>query len=240
MPEAHERSAAPQEVAAQLQQSGGCGAATPASILAHGWWRVVSRCGWRVFEDRLLGEAAAVAFYALLAVFPALAALVTLCGLFVDPDAAAKALQALAGQLPAGTAEVARDSLGRMAAVGGEQFGLAAALVVGALWSAAAATLQLFGALNVAYREPETRGLVRLIGTALLFALGAMAFVALALGGVLGIPLALSAYAGPDGGTIRLLHLLRWPLLVAVVLVALALAYRHGPCCAVPAHAGDG
>src|SRR3712207_7647378 len=49
------------------------------------------------------------------------------------------------------------------------------------------------GALNVAYGEREGRGLVRLIGTALLFALGAMAFVALALGGVLGVPVALGA-----------------------------------------------
>ena len=69
------------------------------------WQQVLRRCIWRVFEDRLLGEAAAVAFYAQLAVFPALAALVTLCGLFIDPEMAAGGLQALAGLLPAGAAE---------------------------------------------------------------------------------------------------------------------------------------
>jgi membrane protein len=185
-------------------------------------------------EDRLLGEAAAVAFYALLAVFPGLAALVTLCGLFVDPETAAQKLQALAGMLPAGTAEVARDALGRMAAVGGGQIGLALALAAGALWSAAAAALQLIGALNVAYGEREGRGLIRLIGTALLFALGAVAFVALALGGVLGVPVAFGAAAGVGGGADRLLRILRWPLLLVTVSVALALAYRHGPCRACP------
>jgi membrane protein len=69
-----------------------------------------------VFDDRLLGEAAAVAFYALLAAFPALAALVSLCGLFVGPEDAAGSFQALAGALPAGTEEVVRDVLGRTAA----------------------------------------------------------------------------------------------------------------------------
>jgi membrane protein len=234
MPEAHERSAASCGATVRVRPGDGRGAATPACIPARGWRQVLRRCVWRVFEDRLLGEAAAVAFYALLAVFPGLAALVTLCGLFVDPEAAAQKLQALAGMLPAGSAEVARDALARMAAVGGGQVALALALAAGALWSAAAATLQLVGALNVAYGEREGRGLVRLIGTALLFALGAMAFVALALGGVLGVPVALGAAAGAGGGADRLLRVLRWPLLLVGVSVALALAYRHGPCRACP------
>lgn len=192
---------------------------------------MLRRCAWRVFDDRLLGEAAVVAFYALLAVFPALAALVTLCLLFVDPEAAAASLQALAGMLPAGTAEVARDALGRMAALGGGRVGLASTLAAAALWSAAAAALQLFGALNVAYGERETRSLVRRCANAVLFALGAMAFVALALGGV---PLALGAAAGPGGAMDWLLRFLRWPVLLAVVSIALALAYRHGPCRVCP------
>ena len=139
----------------------------------------------------------------------------------------------MAGMLPAGTAEVARDTLGRMAALGSGRAGLAAALAAAALWSAAAAALQLFGALNVAYGEREMRGLVRRCATAVLFALGAMAFVALAIGGVLGVPLALGANAGSESGA-GLLHLLRWPLLLGVLSVALSLTYRHGPCRACP------
>ena len=233
MPDVHERSATFQNATTPVRLGEGYGAATPAYIPARGWAQVLRRCFWRVFEDRLLGEAAAVAFYALLAVFPALAAVVTLCGLVADPEAVAEGLRALMGMLPAGTAEVARDALERIAAVGGGRAGLAVALAAGALWSATAAALQLFGALNVAYGEREERGIVRLGGTAVLFALGAMAFVALALGGVLGVPLALGAQAGPGGGG-DLLRLLRWPLLLAVVSVALALACRHGPCRACP------
>ena len=234
MPEAYEQSASLHAATARARTSEGQGASTPARIPVHGWRQVLRRCAWRVFEERLLGEAAAVAFYALLAVFPALAALVTLCGLFVDPEAAAASLQSLAGMLPAGTAEVARDALERIGTAGGGRTGLAAALAAGALWCAAAAALQLFGALNVAYGERETRGLVRLCVTAVLFALGAVAFVGLALGGVLAVPVALGANAGPGGIMDGLLRLLRWPLLLAVVSVALAFAYRHGPCRACP------
>lgn len=229
MPETYELSAGTPAASLQARPGDIREAATPSRIPLRGWWQVLRRCCWRVFEERLLGEAAAVAFYALLAVFPALAALVTLCGLFVDTEAVAGSLQALTGMLPAGTAEVARDALGRMAALGGGRVSLAATLAAGALWSATAAALQLFGALNVAYRERETRSFVRCCGTAVLFALGAMAFVALALGGVLGVPLALGTHAGPGGAVDWMLRFLRWPVLLAVVSVTLALAYRHGP-----------
>src|SRR3954468_21609065 len=155
MPEAYERNTDPPVATARTRPSEGRGASTPACIPVRGWRQVLRRCAWRVFQERLLGEAAAVAFYALLAVFPALAALVTLYGLFVDPEAAAASLQSLAGMLPAGTAEVARDALGRIGTAGGGRIGLAAALAAGALWCATAAALQPFGALNVAYGERE-------------------------------------------------------------------------------------
>ena len=75
MSETYEHSADVSAANAQAVAGEGRGAATPACIPVRGWRQVLRRCAWRVFDDRLLGEAAAVAFYALLAVFPALAAL---------------------------------------------------------------------------------------------------------------------------------------------------------------------
>ncbi len=142
----------------------------------------------------MLGEAAAVAFYALLALFPAMAALVWLCG-NLGPGAGAAA---------AGTA----------------------------LWGGTAAA-QLFGALNAAYGERESRGPLRLYGTALLFALGAGAFVLVALAAI-AVPAALGAQAGSEGDADTVLRLGRWPVLLVAVSVVLALAYRHGPSRAGP------
>jgi len=207
----------------------GQGQCTPAHIPRFGWGQVLRRCCCRVIEQRLLGEAAAVAFYAILAVFPALAALVSLCGVVIDPAEAAERFQGLAGMLPAGSADMVGQVLGRTAAHGGGRLGLGVGLAAAALWSATAAAMQLFGALNLAYGEAESRRLLRLTCTALLFAVGAMAFVALALGGVLAVPAALGAQAGKDGSIDQLLRLLRWPVLLAAVFIALAFTYRHGP-----------
>lgn len=179
---------------------GGQGVPTPARISASGLGQVLRRCCLRVFEQRLLGEAAAVAFYALLAVFPALAALISLCGLAIDPATAAERLQGLASMLPAGSGQMVGQVLDRTATHGG-RLGLGIGLAAAALWSATAASMQMFGALNLAYGEAESRRLLPLCGTALLFALGAMAFVALALGGVLAVPAALGAQAGQGGDT---------------------------------------
>lgn len=207
---------------------------TPAPLSSSSWGQVLRRCFRRVIDQRLLGEAAAVAFYAILAVFPALAALVSLCGVVIDPVKAAERFQGWAGMLPAGPADMVGQVLGRTADHGGGRLGMGVGLAGAALWSATAAAMQLFGALNLAYGEAESRRLLRLTGTALLFAVGAMAFVALALGGVLAVPAALGAQAGIGGSMDQFLRFLRWPILLAAVFIALALAYRHGPSRACP------
>ena len=81
------------DVVAAARPDEGCGVAALSGISARGWREVLRRTVLRVFEARLLGEAAAVAFYALLALFPAAAALVWLCGLLADPPAAAERLR---------------------------------------------------------------------------------------------------------------------------------------------------
>ncbi|WP_161993665.1 YihY/virulence factor BrkB family protein [Muricoccus nepalensis] len=208
------------------------GRVTPPSDLSpRRWWGLLRRTGVQVFEKRLLGEAAAVAFYALLTVFPALAALIWLCGTFVDPAAATQGLRDTAsGLLPAGAAEVAGELLGRLADLQGGGFGKAtvAAVVGAALWGAVAAAAQLFGALNVAYGELESRSLLRLCGEALLFAVGAAAFIVVVLAVIL-LPARLADEAGAEGMEQVLLHLARWPVLLAAVALGLALTYRHGP-----------
>lgn len=234
MPSKHPRTAAFREAAAGLPLEARR-APPPARIPLLGWRQVLWRCVRRIYDERLLGEAAAVSFYALLAVFPALASLVLLSGMVVDPTTAAKQLQGFAGSLPAGASEVVGEVLERAAAHGSGRLGLGASLAAAALWSATAATTQLFGALNLIYRVPESRSLVRMIGTALLVALGAMVFIALALGGVVALPVALGNQAGADDvGIGWLLRLLRWPALLILVSIALAHVYRHGPSRASP------
>jgi membrane protein len=226
-----DRESARLETMAGARPDGGCGAAAPSGIPPRGWRAVLRRTSLRAFENRLLGEAAAVAFYTLLALFPAMAALAWLCGLLADPAAAAERLRGVAfGALPAGAAEVAGELLGRFAARpgGGLGPGAGAAAIGTALWGGTAAAAQLFGALNAAYGERESRGLLRLHAVALLFALGAGTFIVLALAAI-AVPAALGAQAGAGSGADTVLRLGRWPVLLVAVSVGLAVAYRYGP-----------
>jgi membrane protein len=192
---------------------------------------VLRRTITQVFEKRLLGEAAAVAFYALLTIFPAMAALIWLFGQSVEPAQAAQQLRdTAAGILPSGAAEVAGELLGRLAAFRDSGFGpgTAAAVIGAACWGGTATAAQLFGALNAAYGEREGRSLLRLYAVALLFAISAAAFIVLALGTIL-VPAMLADQAGTGGKADTVLLLGRWPVLLAAVSFGLALTYRHGP-----------
>ena len=85
-------------------------AETPAEIPARGWKDIA----WRVYDqftqDRVMSVAAGVTYYALLALFPAVAALVSIYGLFADPGTIESNLSALAGVLPGGALEIIGES----------------------------------------------------------------------------------------------------------------------------------
>ena len=110
-----------------------------------------------------MAVAAGVTFYALLALFPALAALVSIYGLFADPATIQEHLNTLSGVLPGGALEVVGEQVKRIASKGGGAlgFGFVFGLAV-SLWSANAGMKAVFDALNIVYDEEEKRSFVRL------------------------------------------------------------------------------
>jgi membrane protein len=173
--------------------------------------------------------AAGVTFYALLAIFPALAALVSLYGLFADPATIASHLQTLAGVLPGGGLEVIGGEINRIAAQQNSTLGVT--FLTGwavSLWSANAGIKALMDALNLVVEAEERRGFFRLNAVSLAFTVGAILFVLLAIAGMVIVPLALHFLGVPDTPAI-LVKILRWPLFLVVVAIALAILYRHGP-----------
>ncbi len=207
----------------------GRSADTPGEIPARGWGDILLRT-WRAFEeDRILLVAAGVTFYAMLALVPALAAFLSLYGLFSDASRVAGQIDDLSGLLPGGALEILRDQATRIASQGGGTLSLAffTTLAV-SLWSANAGVKAIFDALNVAYDEREKRGFVALNAQSLLLTLGAIAFLILALAGLAVVPLLLATVGlGPLTGA--LITWGRWPLLLVAILGALAVLYRFGP-----------
>jgi len=172
---------------------------------------------------------AGTTFYSLLAIFPALAALVAVYGLFSDPAAITKHLDQISGILPGGAIDVAKDQLTRVASKGSQTLGLTFVIGLAAsLWSANAAMKALFDTLNIIYGEREKRGFVKLNAVSLSFTVGGIAFVLLALGGVVVIPVALK-YVGLSDFADLLLRIARWPVMFVVISLALAVIYRYGP-----------
>lgn len=217
----------PADVSRTLQDPGERGrrADTPSEIPAKGWKDIA----WRVYEgmqnDRVLLIAAGVTFYSLLAAFPAIAAGVAIYGLIADPHKINEQLALLAGFIPDGAVQVIGDQIKRLLEQGTKTLGFA--LIVGlavSLWGANAATKAVFDALNVIYGESEKRSFVRLNLYSLTFTLGAILVLLLAAGSVVVVPALLAAL-----GIESLLALLRWPILLLAILIALACLYRYGP-----------
>ena len=95
-------------------------------------------------------------FFGLLAVFPAVTALVSFYGLFADPSTIGANLQTLSLMLPDGSFQIVQDQIGRVLAKGNTTLGATFVLGLGfALWSANAGIKSLFDALNLVNKEPE-------------------------------------------------------------------------------------
>jgi len=202
---------------------------TPSPIPGRGWQDVLLSIWHGISEDRILLVAAGVAFYAILALFPGIGAIVSIYGLFADPGTIAAHLDTLSGFAPSGAVDVLREQLTRLAhqdrtALG---FGFALGLAI-ALWSANAGISALFDALNVVYEEKEQRSLVRYYAKTLAFTAGAVILVVLALAVLVALPLVLDHIPNP-GATAVLLKVVRWPILLALVALALSIIYRYGP-----------
>jgi membrane protein len=193
------------------------------------WKNIVRRVAKNVSKQRIVLVAAGVTFYTLLAIFPAIAALVALYGLVADPAIIGQHVENLSGLLPGGAIDVLRDQITRIAAEPRGTLGLTfvAGLAV-SLWSANGGVKALFDALNVVYVEREKRGFVRLTAVSLAFVAGGILFLLVAVAAVIAVPVALRHLGIPPLGK-TIVSIVRWPILFAVAALIIAFVYRFGP-----------
>jgi membrane protein len=201
----------------------------PLRIPFAGWTDILWRTYVRTGEDRLLATAAGVVFFGLLAIFPAVTALVSCYGLFVTPSTIGANLQTLALMLPEGSFQIVQDQIARVLDKG--NIALGATFLFGlalAVWSANAGVKSVIDALNVVYEKREKRGFVRLNLLSLAFTTGGLAALLLMVGAVVALPLALD-HLGLEPESRIIVALARWPLLFVVLVAALGILYRFGP-----------
>lgn len=183
----------------------------------------------RISEDRVLAIAAGVTFYALLAVFPAIAATVSVYGLVADLKMINTDLSSLGTFLPGGAISIVGEQIKRVASNNHNTLGFAVLLGIAiSIWSANAGVKAMFDALNIILKENEKRSFVRLNLTSLAFTIGGLVVGLLAVAFVLGAPAVLQ-HIGLGALLHSLLDIGRWPLLWAALALAIALLYRFGP-----------
>jgi membrane protein len=174
--------------------------------------------------------AAGVTYYVLLALFPGIEALVSIYGMVADPADIERQISNLAGTIPREAVDLMRGQLQHLTSQNEKALGLAffGGLLM-SLWSANAAIKAMFDALNVVYGEKERRNFFRLTILSLTFTAGMVLFMVVALIGIVVIPAVLEFLHLGRFGEI-LINILRWPAMLAVVVLGLAVVYRYGPC----------
>ncbi len=207
----------------------GRSAATPTDIPAQGWKEVLQRVASELKEDHVSLLAAGVAFKALLALFPALIAAVSLWGLLADPETITEQIAGLVGQLPDQAAGIVEDQLTQVAGTStGALSGTLVFSILLAFVSASGGMVGLMQGCAVAYNEVDERSFVQKRGLALAFTVGGVAFLLLTLGLIAVLPVAVGALG--LGSTVELLvRIAQWPLLALMAIIVIALVYRYAP-----------
>ena len=207
----------------------GRNAETPGAIPGRGLRDVLWRVYSEISHDRVSLIAAGVTFYLFLALFPAIAALVSLYGLLADRATMAEHIRELAILLPPGAFDIVADQIRALSQKPESSLNLSffGGLAI-AMWSAHSGTLALFDAMNVAYEEDEKRSFIwrNLIGLG--FTFGA-ALIAIAMIGLVALLPVVLSYVWLGELPELLMLLIRWPALLAIVIFAVMALYRFGP-----------
>jgi membrane protein len=204
-------------------------ATSPGRIPWRGWRDIFWRTANQVSQNRLLAISAAVVFYGLLALFPAITALVSAYGLFAAGATIRDHLSFAAGVMPADAYSMVQDQVARVVAKGDAKLSFGFLFGFGfALWSANAGMKAIIDALNVVYEENEKRGFIQLNLISLAFTAAAIAALLIAVGAVVVTPLVLERI-GFGASTESVVRIARWPALVLGMLASLAILYRYGP-----------
>jgi membrane protein len=184
-------------------------------------------------EDKLTIWAAALTYYGLLSLFPALIAMLSLIGIFGDPKSTTQSILEIIGEI--GPASAVETFSGPVRSLAANQNAAGFALVIGlalALWSASAYVGAFIQASNVIYETPEGRPFWKLrpLQIAITLAMVLM-MVLLAVGLVLTGPV-VEAIANPIGvssAAVDVWNIAKWPVMALIFITMVSLLYYASP-----------
>ncbi len=180
-------------------------------------------------SQRVSLVAAGCAFYATLALFPAITMLISLYGLAFNPDTVQPQLHYLQSFMPPDVYSLISSRIQGIVSQPAKRLGVSfvVSLLI-SLWSSSTGTRSVINALTLAYQEEETRGMIQFYAVALGMTFIAVLGTVLAIGFLVFVPVAL-AFLGLPEGMRFLVTLMSFPSMVLFVIIALGLLYRFGP-----------
>lgn len=202
----------------------------PSEISRRGWRDVLLRVWHELTQDNISLVAAGVAFFGLLAAFPAISALVLLYGLVADPAEVQRHLDVVRGVMPGDAFNIISQQATSVASQGAGKLGLGLIISLAlAIWSANKGTSALVTALNIAYEEEEQRSFITINLTTLAFTLGGLLFFLVIVTLIAAIPAAVELLRLSGHFVETTLLWMRWLVIALVMMLALAVLYRYAP-----------
>ncbi len=201
----------------------------PAHIPMKGWWDIAKRIFARMSKDNLSLVSAGVAFYALLAIFPAIAALVSIYAYFASPVEISEHLRQFTTLIPNSSRELILSQISELTQSSQARLTLGAlGTLLLTIWSSSKGSQALITACNISYHEYEKRSFLRAQFVRFMFSVGAIlvAIFALLIIGILPIVLNL---VGLKDSIDLLIKVVSWPILALTFNFALVLLYRYAP-----------
>lgn len=205
------------------------GVESPSKMSFSGWKTVLLRVKEEIGENNVSIVSAGVAFYAFLAVFPALAALVSIYGLAMNPESIQNQLSQISDMMPQQAYEILKEQLQSLTSTSGSALGWS--MVIGLLfsvWSANKGTKSLFTGVEIAYDTSNDRGFIKQNALTLGFTFGAILLLIISMALIVAWP-ALVNQLGLPSGIETLITWGRWLLLALIVVWFLGMIYKYAP-----------
>jgi membrane protein len=213
------------------RETNGSPAETPTDLKAASWWSVLKRTVTEFKEDNLTDWAAALTYYGVLAIFPALIVLVSVLGLIGD-SATQPLIDNLGKVAPGPAKEIFTSAIQNLQGSKGAAGIFFIVGLAGALWSASGYVAAFMRASNSIYDIEEGRPVwktlpTRVVLTVVLLALLAISAIAVTLTG--GLAKQVGGVIGLSDTAITVWNIAKWPVLLLVVSFMFALLYWAAP-----------
>ncbi|MDD2877657.1 MAG: YihY/virulence factor BrkB family protein [Acidiphilium sp.] len=196
---------------------------------AHEWWTCLKSAIWTLFSGEMSLVAAGCAFYATLALFPAITTLISLYGLAFNPITVEPQLLYLKHLMPPAAFQLIAGRIQHLVSGGKTSLGIGLAIsLLFTLYSTASGTKSLIYALNMIHKREETRGIIRFQLVTLGMTLVAIIGAVIAISVLVGLPLLFTFFGlGKDAAALAIV--IGFALMVGFMGIALGLLYRYGP-----------